>query len=258
MCLILFALQQHEDYPLVVIANRDEYYARPTQTAHWWSDTPEIFAGRDLEAQGTWLGVNKNGRFAAVTNVREEGIGQARLSRGNLTRDFLSSVEPAENFLTTLEPTADNYAGFNLIVGDNSGLFFYSNRHAGIRRIQPGIYGVSNGLFDEAWPKLTSGKQALTTTLKTSLGNNALMQILTDSTIAEDGHLPETGVSLDIERMLSSRFIRSNEYGTRACSIVKFTSRGQIIFAEQNYNSGGIVNDLIIEEFDIQINAVSP
>ena len=251
MCLILFALQQHDDYPLIVIANRDEYYARPTQAAHWWPDL-NILAGRDLEAKGTWMGVNKNGHFAAVTNVREANGVQARLSRGKLTRDFLSSSEPAESFLTNLESTADGYAGFNLIVGDSSGLYFYSNRHAGIRCIPPGIYGVSNGLFDEAWPKLISGKQALAATLKTSLDNSALMQILTDSTTAEDEQLPKTGVPLDIERMLSSRFIRSNEYGTRACSMVKFTNRGQIIFAEQNYDSNGITGSLAVEEFQVE------
>lgn len=251
MCLILFALQQHDDYPLIVIANRDEYYARPTQAAHWWPDL-NILAGRDLEARGTWMGVNKNGHFAAVTNVREANGVQARLSRGKLTRDFLSSSEPAESFLTNLESTADGYAGFNLIVGDSSGLYFYSNRHAGIRCIPPGIYGVSNGLFDEAWPKLISGKQALAATLKTSLDNSALMQILTDSTTAEDEQLPKTGVPLDIERMLSSRFIRSNEYGTRACSMVKFTNRGQIIFAEQNYDSNGITGSLAVEEFQVE------
>jgi len=252
MCLILFALQQHEDYPLVVIANRDEYYARPTETAHWWPDTPGIFAGRDLEAQGTWMGVNRNGRFAAVTNVREPGKSEpARLSRGKLTRDFLASHEPAETFIKSIESTAQGYAGFNLLVGDSSGLFFFSNRYTGVRRIPSGIYGVSNGLFDEAWPKLTSGKLALAVSLKTGLDNDALMQILTDHTTAEDESLPETGVPLDIERMLSSRFIRSDDYGTRACSIVKFNRRGQINFIEHNYDNAGITNNLIAEEIQI-------
>ena len=252
MCLILFALQQHEDYPLVVIANRDEYYARPTQAAHWWQDIPGIFAGRDLEARGTWMGVNKNGRFAAVTNVRERGSsGPGKLSRGKLTRDFLSSHEPAEAFLNSIESAAHDYAGFNLLVGDSSGLYFYSNRDPGIRCIPPGIYGISNGLFDEAWPKLVSGKQALAASLKTSLDNNVLMQILTDNNTAEDEHLPETGVPLNIERMLSSRFIRSNDYGTRACGIVKFTSQKQIIFVEHNYNHSGITDDSVTEEFQV-------
>jgi uncharacterized protein with NRDE domain len=255
MCLILFALQQHEDYPLVVIANRDEYYARPTETAHWWPDTPGIFAGRDLEAQGTWLGVNRSGRFAAVTNVREPGKSEpARLSRGKLTRDFLAGRESAETFIKSTESTAQDYAGFNLLVGDSSGLFFFSNRYTGIRRIPPGIYGVSNGLFDEAWPKLTSGKMALASTLESGFDNDALMQILTDHTIAEDETLPETGVPLDIERMLSSRFIRSDDYGTRACSIVKFDRREQIIFVEQNYNSAGKKDELINEEIQTKIS----
>ena len=253
MCLILFALQQHKDYPLVVIANRDEYYARPTLAAHWWSDLPGIFAGRDLEAQGTWMGVNEHGRFAAVTNVREPGgFGPGKLSRGKLTRDFLSSGEPAEAFLKSLESGAHDYAGFNLLVGNGSGLCFYSNRHPGIRHIVPGIYGISNGLFDEAWPKLVSGKQALETALKTSLDCNALLEILTDKTTAADKHLPETGVPLDIERMLSSRFIRSIDYGTRACSIVKFSSQGEISFSEHNYNNTGTTADLITERFRIK------
>ena len=252
MCLILFALHQHKDYPLIVIANRDEYYARPTQSAHWWPDAPDIFAGRDLEASGTWMGVNKKGRFAAVTNVREPGsFGPARLSSGKLTRDFLSSREPADTFLKNIESSADDYAGFNLLVGDSTGLYFYSNRNPGIRCIPPGIYGVSNGLFDEAWPKLVSGKQALSVALKTSVENDSLMKILTDRDTAEDERLPQTGVPVDIERMLSSRFIHSNDYGTRACSIVKFNQRGQIIFVEHNYEYAGRTDGSISEEIQI-------
>jgi uncharacterized protein with NRDE domain len=252
MCLILLALQQHEDYPLAVIANRDEYYARPTETAHWWPDTPGIFAGRDLEAQGTWMGVNRNGRFAAVTNVRAPGNSEpATLSRGKLTRDFLAGRAPAKVFLKSIKSSAHDYAGFNLLVGDSSDIYFYSNRHPEIRRIPPGIYGVSNGLFDEAWPKLTSGKQALAATVKTGLNNNALMQILTDHTIAADNSLPETGVPFDIERMLSSRFIRSDDYGTRACSIVKFNRRQQIEFVEHNYNKAGLMGEPVIEQIQI-------
>ena len=162
MCLILFALRQHPDYPLIVIANRDEYYARPTRSAHWWEDSAGIFAGRDLQAQGTWLGVNRNGRFAAVTNVREpESMAPGKLSRGNLPREFLAGDEPPESFLTRIKPDADAYAGFNLLIGDSNGLYFYSNRQTEVTPVPAGIYGISNGLFDEAWPKLTSGKQVL-------------------------------------------------------------------------------------------------
>ncbi len=253
MCLILFALQQHPDYPLIAIANRDEYYARPTRTAHWWQDSAGIFAGRDLQAQGTWLGVNKNGRFAAVTNVREPGASApASLSRGNLPREFLAGDELPESFLTRIEADADAYAGFNLLIGDAAGLHFYTNRQTGVIPVPAGIYGISNGLFDEAWPKLTSGKQALDSALASTPTDSALMQILTDNTTAQDHHLPKTGVTIDIERMLSSRFIRSADYGTRACSIVKFDNQNQISFIEQNYTDSQTIGALISET--IQIN----
>jgi uncharacterized protein with NRDE domain len=253
MCLILFALQQHPDYPLIVIANRDEYYARPTRSAHWWEDTAGIFAGRDLQAQGTWLGVNSNGRFAAVTNVREPGaMAPASLSRGNLPREFLAGDEPPESFLTRIKADADAYAGFNLLIGDSTELYFYSNRQSGVIPVPAGIFGISNGLFDEAWPKLSSGKQALESALVHGPTDSALMQILTDNNTAQDHQLPKTGVTVDIERMLSSRFIRSRDYGTRACSIVKFDNRKQIRFIEQNYTDSQTIGELISEKTQIE------
>ncbi|MCZ6667503.1 MAG: NRDE family protein [Gammaproteobacteria bacterium] len=253
MCLILFALQQHQDYPLIVIANRDEYYARPTRSAHWWEDSAGIFAGRDLQAQGTWLGVNRNGRFAAVTNVREpESMAPGKLSRGNLPREFLAGDEPPESFLTRIKPDADAYAGFNLLIGDSNGLYFYSNRQTEVTPVPAGIYGISNGLFDEAWPKLTSGKQVLVSVLASAPTDSALMQILTDDSTAQEHLLPKTGVTIDIERMLSSRFIRSIDYGTRACSIVKFDNRNQIRFIEQNYTDSETDGELISENIQIE------
>ena len=252
MCLILFALQQHAEFPLVVIANRDEYYARPTRSAHWWQDSEGVFAGRDLDARGTWMGVSRKGRFAAVTNVREPGMfAKARLSRGKLPQEFLVGDEPPESFVERIGPHADDYAGFNLLIGDSAGLFFYSNRRAGLMQIPDGVHGVSNGLFDEAWPKLNSGKQALARVLAADSNTNDLMRILTDNSIAEDEHLPATGVSLDIERMLSSRFIRSADYGTRACSVVKFDNHNQISFVEQNYTDAGTIGALITEQIEI-------
>ena len=252
MCLILFALNQHTEFPLVVIANRDEYYARPTRSAHWWQDSTGIFAGRDLQAQGTWMGINKKGRFAAVTNVREPGmLAPARLSRGNLPREFLAGDEAAETFIDHIKPEADDYAGFNLLIGDSAGLFFYSNRQAEVIEIPAGIHGISNGLFDEAWPKLDSGKQALATVLADDPNSHELMKILTDNTIAQDEHLPDTGVTLDFERMLSSRFIRSADYGTRASSVVKFDQQNNISFVEQNYTDAQTIGPLITEQFQI-------
>jgi uncharacterized protein with NRDE domain len=250
MCLILFAWQQHADYPLIAIANRDEYYARPSCDAHWWEDA-DIFAGRDLEAGGTWLGVNRRGHFSAVTNVREPGGMQpGKRTRGELTRDFLKRNDDAEVYLQQLAQHDQDYAGFNLLLGDVTGMWFYSNRESQIRRIEAGVYGVSNGRFDEPWPKLESGREELETMLNSGIEHDQLMEILTDHRIAEDHELPSTGVALDIERLLSSRFIRSAEYGTRACSVVTIDRTQRIEFSEQNYTDADHRGALRYESFD--------
>ncbi len=246
MCLILFAIQQHSDYPFVVIANRDEFYARATRTAHWWQDEPSIFAGRDLEAHGTWMGVDQQGRFAAVTNVREPGMRiDAASSRGDLPAGFLKGNMAAENYLQQLQK--QDYAGFNLLLADNSGCWFASNRSEGIKQIPPGIYGVSNGRFDEPWPKLETGKQALRKSLLRSVDIDDLLAILLDRDRAADELLPTTGVSTEFERLLSSRFIHSNDYGTRASSVVLFSVDNCISFVEQNFDRCGTSGEPIVE-----------
>ena len=251
MCLILFAYRQHADYPLVVIANRDEYYARPTQNAHWWHDA-DIFAGRDLEAGGTWLGTNQRGHFAAVTNVREPGgMKPGKQSRGELTRNYLAGSDQAEDYLQQLSTRDQDYAGFNLLLGNLQGLWFYSNRDHGIRPIEPGVYGISNGRFDEPWPKLSSGKLELEAMLSGEFDAGELMEILTDHRVAHDQELPSTGVPLDIERMLSSRFIRSPKYGTRACSVVLMNNDQRIGFWEQNFTDTAHDGHLMHESFSI-------
>lgn len=235
MCLILFAYRQHPDYPLVVIANRDEYYARPTRAAHWWDDRP-IFAGRDLEAGGTWLGTNRHGAFAAVTNVREPGGMKAgKRSRGELPAAYLGGSLSAADYLGELQDRDREYAGFNLLLGDTDALWFYSNRDHGIRRIEAGVYGVSNGAFDEPWPKLSSGRDELAFLLGNPFDEDDLLEILTDHQVAQDHELPDTGVGLEFERLLSSRFIRSPGYGTRACTVLTFDHHGKVSFTEQNF-----------------------
>lgn len=253
MCLILFAIQQHNDYPFVVIANRDEFYVRPTLAAHWWDDAPSIYAGRDLEANGTWMGVDRHGRFAAVTNVREPGMTPgATSSRGDLPSGFLKGQLSAEDYLHHLRSRQEDYAGFNLLLADQSGCWFASNRSDGIRQITPGIYGVSNGYFDEPWPKLESGKQALEKSLSGSPDINELMAILLDREQAADHKLPKTGVSSQFERLLSSRFIHSNEYGTRASTVLLYGNDGSISVTEQNFNQHGAVGAAISEYFRIE------
>jgi uncharacterized protein with NRDE domain len=251
MCLILFAWQQHADYPLVVIANRDEYYARPSRDAHWWEDA-DIFAGRDLQAGGTWLGVNRRGHFAAVTNVREPGaMSPGKRSRGDLPRDYLAGSDDAETYLQALSNRDRDYAGFNLLLGDSRALWFYSNREHRLRRIEPGVYGVSNGRFDEPWPKLVTGRTELAQQIESGVDHEQLMEILTDHRVAEDHELPDTGVGLEFERLLSSRFIRSPGYGTRACSVVGFTRSERVEFSEQNFVDAERPGARVYEEFDI-------
>ena len=253
MCLILFGWRRHDDYPLVLIANRDEYYARPTRDAHWWDDAP-VLAGRDLEAGGTWLGIARSGRFAAVTNVREPGgMRTGKRSRGELTRAYLQGEAFAEDYLAEIASRAQDYAGFNLLLGDAGRLYFFSNRgHGDKKRIEPGVHGVSNGAFDEPWPKLDSGKAELTALLKGDFDRTALLDILTDHRIAEDHELPSTGVPLDIERMLSSRFIKSPGYGTRASTVLTVDAAGRVEFSEQNFGVEGRVGELVEEAFTIE------
>jgi len=250
MCLILFAWQQHPDYPLIAIANRDEYYARPSRDAQWWEDS-DIYAGRDLEAGGTWLGVNRRGYFAAVTNVREaDGMQPGKRTRGDLTRNYLAGNDDAETYLNDLARHDQDFAGFNLLLGDSSGLWFYSNREKKIHNIEAGIYGVSNGAFDEPWPKLKSGRAELSAMLDGEIRHEQLMDILVDHRVAEDHELPDTGVALDIERLLSSRFIRSADYGTRACTVITFDRRQRIEFSEQNFTDAEHRGTLRQETFD--------
>ncbi|MFT5657691.1 MAG: hypothetical protein ACI9KN_000965 [Gammaproteobacteria bacterium] len=257
MCLILLALGQRDDLPLVVIANRDEFYARPTRVAHWWEDHPDTFGGRDLQAQGTWMGVNKQGQFAAVTNVREPDKNPVgKLSRGDLTREFLIGTESAAVFLHRIESRGEDYAGFNLLLGDSRELWFYSNRQAGIRKLDPGIYGISNGHFDESWPKLSTGKAALAKALADNVNDAELIDIMCNEQQAADELLPNTGVPLATERILSSRFIKSAGYGTRASSLVKFTHHNSIHFSELNYDHETDSKTLIYEEFSINRDKV--
>jgi uncharacterized protein with NRDE domain len=236
MCLILLALSQHENYPLVILSNRDEFYARPTRAAHWWDDAPDTFGGRDLEAHGTWMGVNNQGRFAAVTNIREPGHKQiSKRSRGDLTREFLTGSESVPQFLARINTQQDDFAGFNLLLGDNNELWSYSNRQPGIHKLTPGFYGVSNGYFDEAWPKLASGKIALEQALSNDADDDAFIDIMSSEQQPPDNLLPTTGVPLEKERLLSSRFIKMPDYGTRATSLVKFSNQNTIRFTEQSF-----------------------
>lgn len=243
MCLILLALRVHPDYPLVVAANRDEYFIRPTAAAGFWNDAPDVLAGRDLQAGGTWLGVSRHGRFAAITNFRDGQKPRAGApSRGALTADYLRGNEDAGDYLEKLQARVADYPGFNLLIGDSRRVGYLGNQHPEkesaaprIRWLTPGIYGLSNHLLDTPWPKLTSAKAAFADALAQLPATDGLFNLLADEEIVPDTHLPDTGVSLEWERVLSAIFVRSPDYGTRACTVVARHHNGNTLFIERGF-----------------------
>jgi len=257
MCLIVVAYKVHPDLPLIVVANRDEFYARPTRSAHFWADYPDVFAGRDLESshfnqQGTWMGINKAGRFAAVTNFREMEGGEmdfneasAKRSRGELTAHFLQSNIPAMEYLETIGQQSDNYKGFNLLLWENDELFYASNRIGETQTLKPGVYGLSNGVLDSPWPKVINAKQQLASQLQRTFSAETLLSILADRNQAADHALPDTGIDIESERLLSSCFIHSEHYGTRASTVLLAHKNREMIFLEQNWNIDGLAEEKI-------------
>ncbi|UZE95540.1 NRDE family protein [Alkalimarinus alittae] len=245
MCLILFAWNPDSEEQLIVAANRDEFYNRPSQTAHRWKDNHHIIAGRDLQQQGTWLGITQSGRFAAVTNYRATDNRQYPYSRGALTSSFLKSEQSPEEYLHQIHDSQHQYAGFNLLVGDTSSLHYFSNRsEQPPRRLEKGIYGLSNHLLNTPWPKVTTGikqfSQVVNGPLKAGTEKEkALLKLLQHDQPADDALLPDTGVGKMLEKLLSPLFIRSPSYGTRASTVVQIQRTGNHFFLEQSYSAEG-------------------
>jgi uncharacterized protein with NRDE domain len=237
MCLIVVGWRVHPDFPLIVAANRDEFYSRPSAPAARWPEAPQILGGRDLEAGGTWLGISDSGRFAAVTNIREPGMAKGTRSRGALTRDFLLSDEPAADYVKTIDGTA--YSGFNLLVADRENLFYCANRDGAPRALPPGIYGLSNHLLDSPWPKLLKARQSFATAISQLPNTNALFELLADREIIEDANLPDTGVPIEWERLLSAIFVVSESYGTRASTLAWQRANGEVSLIEQAFGPFG-------------------
>jgi len=240
MCLILFAYRAHPAYRLVVAANRDEWFRRPTAPAAFWADAPDILAGRDLEQGGTWLGVTRHGRFAAITNFRDPGSHRADApSRGGLVSAFLlADIAPA-TYLEQLRPKAPAYNGFSLLVGDGASLGYLSNREDKVRNLGPGIYGLSNHLLDVQWPKVEIGKKRLATWLDDDCGPEALLALLDDTRAAPDAALPRTGVTIEWERRLSSLRIVGEGYGTRSSTALVIGISGEMRFLERSFGEDG-------------------
>jgi len=241
MCLILFAHRAAPGYALVLAANRDEFFSRPTGPAGYWTDAPNVLAGRDLEKGGTWLGVTRDGRWAAVTNFRDGTRPETgSRSRGELVARYLLEHSSAASYAAAVINEAAEYHGFNLLVGDTEGVHYVSNRGALPQALEPGIYGLSNHLLDTPWPKVERGKRELAALF----GGNPedpselLLALLADRKHAADDALPETGVNREWEKLLSSAFIRAPGYGTRASSVLMIEPGGGAILHERSFGPG--------------------
>jgi len=255
MCLLLLALHAHPVYKLVIAANRDEFYDRPTAAAGFWNERPDILAGRDLRSEGTWFGISRKGRIAAVTNYRDPAsLKPDAPSRGRLVSDFLAGEEEPEAYLSRVDLRGGDYNGFNLVVGIEDRLCWYSNRGHDIRRITPGIHGLSNHLLNTPWPKVSRGKSALRQMLSNTPhpSPEALFEILVDRSVAADDRLPDTGVGIEWERLLSPIFIASPSYGTRSSTILLMDGENRVTFLERTHSSAPDQHRDVAFEFMIQ------
>lgn len=250
MCLILLAHRAHPQYRLIVAANRDEWFGRPTAPAGFWADAPDVLAGRDLQARGTWLGVTRDGRFAALTNFRDPDSHRSDApSRGALVSGYLTSSAAPAAYLGSLRNAAERYNGFSLLVGDPTSLGYYSNRAGEARELTPGIYGLSNHVLDVPWPKVRAGKARLAAHLDGEVSAAALLALLDDTQAASDSELPRTGVTLEWERALSPLRIRAGEYGTRSSTVLLVSSEGEVSLLERTFDSSGAESGIVRQSF---------
>ncbi len=248
MCLIAIAWRVHADLPLVVAANRDEWRDRAAEPAHWWPDAPQLLAGRDLKAGGTWMGVTRAGRFAAVTNFRDPADRRSTArSRGGLVTEFLlGGAAPAE-YLAELRARAHEYNGFNLLVGDGKTLWYFGSREGLVREIEPGVHGLSNHLLDEPWPKVVRARSAMGEALHERDLVERLFAMLSERGPVADAELPDTGVGLAWERRLSAALITGADYGTRASTVLTVARDGAIRFEERTRGADGEVSSISID-----------
>lgn len=250
MCMIVFAYRVHPEFPLLVAANRDEFYQRPTAPAAFWDEQPTILAGRDLECMGTWMGVTRSGRFSAVTNFRDpDDLRVNAESRGTLAGSFLAQDTPPDQFLATVAPNAAAYRGFNLLLFDGDAMFYYTNRGGNPRRLGPGIYGLSNDMLDTPWPKVVTARKRLEQALAPQPAVEPLFALLADTALADASALSQTGAGAQKERMLSAARIVSGTYGTRASTVLLQGRGGDLQYAERAYGPEGKELDTVRYEF---------
>lgn len=251
MCIISFHVNDHPRYKLIVAANRDEFYDRPTKEAGFWEDEPNLLAGQDLRAFGTWLGITNSGRFAALTNYRDLASEQAgRISRGDIVLDFLTSDVSPQSYLEKLRETRMEYNGYNALVGASvDEIYYYGNRQADIIKVDPGTHTVSNHLLNTPWPKVKNARTMLHDYVKANeiVDVEVLFEQLASVDKAPDEMLPDTGVGLALERDLSPIFIQTDNYGTRASTVILVTHDNEVTFIERTFNSGSLKKENAFE-----------
>ncbi len=255
MCLLVFAHQVSREFPLLIAANRDEFHARATTVSGFWAERPDLLAGKDLEQGGTWMGVTRSGRFAAVTNFRDPArTAPAPRSRGELPLAFLSGTRDPRAYLDELAQRAQDYAGFNLLVGDSSQLWYFSNSDTREPRpLSPGIYGLSNASLDTPWPKVALGKTRLQTLLATGPpGHDALAAVVSDRQLADQRDLEALHLNGAMDPVLSAQFIVTREYGTRSSTTLRIDAHGNTSWREQSFDNRGVLRDEQLIEFQQQ------
>lgn len=245
MCLIAFAYHMHPEYNLVLIANRDEFYKRPTRAAQFWTNEAkvELLAGKDLQGGGTWMGITKSGKWGALTNYRDPSWKrESPPTRGAIVPDYLLGNETPTDFITNLKHSAQQFEGFNVLVADKKQLFHYSNANNMVSEITSGIHGVSNAVLDTPWPKLEYAKHQLEQCVtQNNLTPESLFQILKNEQQAADDDLPKTGIPYELEKIISPVFIQSENYGTRCSSLLYVKKNGSVRFIERRYSTDGKV-----------------
>ena len=251
MCLITFAYHAHPKYKFILAANRDEFYTRPTKPADWWQDQPEILGGRDLLAMGTWMGISKNGRFAAVTNYRDlKNIKSDVKSRGHLPTHFLLGTSSPNDYASKVQKNGADYNGFNLIVLENE-MAYAGNYSENSYELGFGVYGLSNALLDTPWPKVEKAKFEFDCLIQKGFQLENLIEMMDDTEQAADELLPDTGLDYEREKALSAICIRTPEYGTCCSTALTIDYDGKVQFLEKTHKVGDQKEQIVRFSFEI-------
>jgi len=238
MCLVLLAYKIHRDYPLIIASNRDEYYERRSIPAEFWHEYPDLLAGRDIRGEGTWLGLTKNGKIGLLTNYRDPKIYKDFApSRGKIILSYLTGNNDLKSFLDVLDQSRSVYNPFNLIAGRFDSLYYYSNVNGIIEELKPGVHGLCNHFLNTPWPKVIKTKQGLKRIIE---GNEVikvdnLLELMEDTAQANVDNLPDTGIGMHFEKILSSIFIKTDVYGTKSTTVIFIHQNKEINFYEKSF-----------------------